>query len=259
MTPSFNPLPFLRLFRHLIKGRKRVVRSKQPISPVSSTPTPTIRKSIPQPKQFQNHYVWPERFVARECRSETDALEPASISEIGKNSRKPVFGQIVESREPKENSNGTWNFHFIIGKNGVLVQAWVFGPKEDVISFSEKIRVDEYFVFWGYTVKENKYTSSLSSTSEWGMFISCNSTKFERVIVTKIYQKQEDPYSEEQEIFSNSFRQPNSLSKPTRRARKREHSFEEKKRLLDPSQPKITDYTISSPALILNNSSDSLE
>ena len=132
-------------------------------------------------------------------------------------------------------------------------------PKEDVLSFSEKIRVDEYFVFGGYTVKENKYTSSLSSTSEWGMIISCNSTKFERVTVTKIYQKPEDSYFEEQEIFSSSFRQPNSSSKHPQHARKREHSFEEKERLLDPSQPKITEYTISSPPLILNYSSDSLE
>ena len=39
--------------------------------------------------------------------------------------------------------------------------------------------MDEYFVFWGYSVKENKYTSNLTSTSEWGMIVPCNSTKYE--------------------------------------------------------------------------------
>ena len=71
----------------------------------------------------------------------------------------------------KESSNGTWNFHFIVGKSGVLVQAWVFGLKEDVAMFPSKIGVDEYFVFWGFQVKENKYTTSLTSNSEWSMII----------------------------------------------------------------------------------------
>ena len=109
---------------------------------------------IPQQKQFQNHYVWPERFVTRECRADSDKVDRLSISEFSKHSKKPVFGQIEEAREPKENSNGTWNFHFILGKHGVLVQVWVFGPKVDIDKFSECIRVDKYFVFWGYSVKE---------------------------------------------------------------------------------------------------------
>ena len=97
-------------------------------------------KLIPQQKQFQNHYVRPEHFDARECRLNNEDAEPMSISEFGKLKKKTVFGQIVEAREPKENSNGTWNFHFIIGKNGVLVQVWVFGPKDDIQKFSERIR-----------------------------------------------------------------------------------------------------------------------
>ena len=88
-----------------------------------------------------------------------------------------------------------------------MVQAWVFGPKDEVLSFVERIRVDEYFVFWGYNVKENKYSTNLSSNLEWGIYIPSNSTKFERVIVTKVFQKSEDNSNEEQEIFSNSFRQ----------------------------------------------------
>ena len=148
------------------------------------------------------------------------------------------------------------HFHFILGKNGVLVQVWVFGSKTDIDKFSELIRVDEYFVFWGYSVKLNKYTSNLTSTSECGMVIPSN--KFERITVTKIYQKAEDLYSEEQEIFSSSFRQASPTVKHPRRERKREHSFQEKQCLVDSSQPKITDYICSSPPLILNYSTDSL-
>ena len=48
-----------------------------------------------------------------------------------------------------------WNLHFIIGKDGEMVQAWVFGPEDQVKSFTEKISQDDYFVFWGdYSVKE---------------------------------------------------------------------------------------------------------
>ena len=62
----------------------------------------SFQKLIPQQKQFQNHFVWPERFVARECRSDTDDVEPMSISEFGKHSRKPVLGQIVEARKKRK-------------------------------------------------------------------------------------------------------------------------------------------------------------
>ena len=64
----------------------------------------SFQKLIPHQKQFQNHYVWPELFVARECRSDADDVDPMTISEFGKHSKKPVFGQIVEPRELKENS-----------------------------------------------------------------------------------------------------------------------------------------------------------
>ena len=186
-------------------------------------------------------------------------MEPVSVAEFNRKSNTPVFGQIVESRDPKENSNGTWNFHFILGKNGVLVQVWVFGSKDEIHSFADKIRVDEYFVFWGYTVKENKYSTNLTSTSEWGMVIPCNSTKFDRVKVTKIYQQPEPCYSEEQEVFSHTFRQAGPSRKLKKRERKKEHSYKEKKRLLDTSQKKITEYAVESNHLILNNSTDSLE
>ena len=115
--------------------------------------------------------------MARECRLENEEMEPVSVAKLGGKLKTPVLDQIFEVRYPKENSNGTWNFDFILSKNEVLVQVWVFGSKDEIQCIAENIPVDKYFVFWGYT-------TNLTSTSEWGMVIPCNSTKFDWVIVT---------------------------------------------------------------------------
>ena len=245
--------------------QKRKLNSEPPLeNPANSCSdedlqTPKYVPFIPTQKQFQNHFVWPDRFMSRESRKEDEVLEPASIADFGKKSKRQVFGQIIETRELKENSNNpsTWNFHFIVGKGGVLVQAWVFGPKAEVKIFSEKIRVDEYFVFWGYQVKENKYTTSLSSNLEWGLYIPSNSTKFERVHVTKVFQKTTDSSVEEQEVFSNSFRQAGTPHKLSRKPRKREQSYKEKLNLIDKTQRKITEFVDDSLPLLLHDSNDS--
>ena len=77
--------------------------------------------------------------------------------------------------------------------------------------------------------------------------------------MTKIYQQPDPCYSEEQEIFSHTFRQAGPSKKLTKRERKKEHSYKEKKCLLDTSQKKITEYAVESNHLILNYSTDSLE
>ena len=70
----------------------------------------------------------------------------------GRNQKDPFLGKLSRLVPPRkiQNNPNTWNFHFIVGKGGVLVQAWVFGPREKVLSFVEKMRVNEYFVFWGF-------------------------------------------------------------------------------------------------------------
>ena len=255
-VPSYASSPHK---RRSFSPQMPIIPEKRSLNSFSSDNTRTT--SVPSQKQFQNHYVWPDRYVSRESRRDDEEIEPASIADFGKKSKRPVFGQIIETRAPKENSNNpnTWNFHFIVGKGGVLVQAWVFGPKDEVLSFAERIRVDEYFVFWGYTVKENKYSTNLSSNLEWGIYIPSNSTKFERVIVTKVFQKSDDNSNEEQEIFSNSFRQAGRPHKVPKKQRKKEHSFKEKEKLIDKSQRKITEYADDvSPPLLLNVSNESL-
>ena len=71
--------------------------------------------------------------------------------------------------------------------------------KDEVLSFVEKICIDEYLVFWVYQVKELRYTTNLTSNLEWGQYIPSNSTKFDEVVVTKVFQKSEETFTEEQE------------------------------------------------------------
>ena len=53
--------------------------------------------------------------MARECRSETEDVELISVAEFGPYTKRPVFGQIIEARDPKENSDCTWNMQLILG------------------------------------------------------------------------------------------------------------------------------------------------
>lgn len=50
-----------------------------------------------------------------------------SVAEIGKKSSNPVYGQVIDKTEPLQNlndGNKKWNFHFILGMEGELVQVW---------------------------------------------------------------------------------------------------------------------------------------
>ena len=71
----------------------------------------------------------------------------------------PIFGQVIEKREAKKNNdNGDWNFHFILGMEGSLVQVWTFGIEKVVKEIENKIIEDEYFIFWGDYKIQDKYS-----------------------------------------------------------------------------------------------------
>ena len=65
-----------------------------------------------------------------------------------------------------------------------------------------------------------------------------NSTKFERIHVTKMFQKTSDSSVEEQKVFSNSFRQAGTPHKSSRKTRKYEQSYKEKLKHINKSQRK---------------------
>ena len=78
---------------------------------------------------YHTKFTWPGRFTNHESRKQGDKVNPESVNSFGKRSSKSLIGQITDIRAPKQNNgdNKNWNFHFIIGKDGELVQAWVFG------------------------------------------------------------------------------------------------------------------------------------
>lgn len=125
---------------------------------------------------------------------------------------------------------------------GTLVQVWVFGTNEEEESIEKRIITEEYYVFWGdYNVRE-KYTSKFKSNSDWAIYLPGNCNKIDLVKKSREYLESEDSISEEREKFADRFK---PAIRKGRRGKKKmvEHSAA-KKKLLDSSQRKITDFGI---------------
>ena len=195
-------------------------------------------------KRFKNKFTWPSRFINSESLNTDTDNTPMSVAELGKRSNKPVFGQVVDKGEIKTKSSdaNTSHFHFILGMEGTLVQVWVFGSNEEVEAIEKRIITEEYYVFWGdYNVRE-KYSSKFKSNSDWAIYLPGKCNKFDLVKKSREYLESEDSISEEREKFADRFKPA------TRRGRRgikkmKEHSTARKK-LLDTSQRKITDFGI---------------
>ena len=187
-------------------------------------------------KRFKNKFTWPSRFINSESLKSNADNTPMSVAELGKRSAKPVYGQIVDKGEVKIKSTdaNTSHFHFILGMEGSLVQVWVFGSDEEVKAIEKK--------FWGDYKVRDKYTSKFKSNSEWAIYLPGNCNKFDIVKKSRVYLESEDSISEEREIFADRFKP--AVKKGRRAKRMKEHSSA-KKRTLDASQPKITDFGIT--------------
>ena len=147
---------------------------------------------------------------------------------------------MIEKTEPRQNSNDAnkkWNFHFILGMEGELVQFWVFGPEQKTKEMSSKTLQEEYYLFWGlYSIREC-YSSKFKSTNDWGVYLQSNCNKFGRVIKSRKYHVLEDSKSEDRELFAEKFKPaPRKGVKIVKK--KKEHNK------LDSKQPKITSYGI---------------
>ena len=195
-------------------------------------------------KRFKNKFTWPSRFFNSESLKSNVDNTPMSVAELGKRSAKPVYGQIVDKGEVKTKSTdaSTSHFHFILGMEGSLVQVWVFGSDEEVKAIEKKIHTEEYFLFWGDYKVRDKYTSKFKSNSEWAIYLPGNCNKFDIVKKSRVYLESEDSISEEREIFADRFKP--AVKKGRKAKRMKEHSSA-KKRTLDASQPKITDFGIT--------------
>ena len=191
--------------------------------------------------KFQKHFLWPTRFLDRETRKENEPLEPMEVWEVGKNSRRPFYGQILETAGPRLNSQTLvgWNLVFTVGRSGESVQVWSFGTETEIGHLSELIQPDSYMVFWQYSVSA-KTSNKLKATSDWCVKIPPSTTKFGVVRVTRKYIRPEDANGENLEKFSEKFKP----SPPTKAVqKKKEHRFEEKQLMkTDRSQPKIDSF-----------------
>ena len=65
----------------------------------------------PTTSGYKRKFIWPDNFLNRESRKETEPLEPIKPKDIGKQSTRPFFGQVIETLGPRLNSNEQkfWN------------------------------------------------------------------------------------------------------------------------------------------------------
>ena len=162
----------------------------------NSALSPKINKDR-ESQKYQIRFTWPTRFMNSESINKEKDI-PTSIADFGKRTTKPIYGQIVDKNEPRQNNDGKkWNLHFILGMDGELVQFWVFGSETEVKEMNRKLEPEEYYLFWGeYNIKE-KYSSKFKSTNDWAVYLNVNCSKFDRVKRSRQYLSGEDSKSEE--------------------------------------------------------------
>ena len=150
---------------------------------------PDIEKNVYSEHLYRKKFMWPESYVNRESRKDSEPLEPIEPMDIGKKSVRPFFGQIVENLGPRLNSNEkkSWNLCFKVARKGESVQVWSFGTEQEIKYLNEKIKIDSYMVFWGnYTVSPNT-SNNLNPTSDWVIKIPAklNCLETVKLIVSK--------------------------------------------------------------------------
>ena len=204
---------------------------------------------------FKKHFIFPTRFLERETRKENEPIEAMEVSEIGKNSKRAFFGQILESAGPRLNSSEQvgYNLVFSVGKNGESIQVWSFGTETEIKELSKCIVVDSYMVFWSYEIQP-KTTNKIPTTSDWIVKLSPKNRNFGVVNVTRKYTDETKANGELLEKFSEKFSTP-TLKKPIKK--RKELTFKEKNNIkLDSLQPKIDKFLqISDDRIVLSTSS----
>ena len=221
-------------------------------------------------KRYKMLFSWPSRFINSESRDIKKDI-PESVASFGKRSKRPVYGQIADKNEPRQNTSDStkWNLHFILGMEGHLVQCWIFGSETEIKEINQKLQVEEYYLFWGdYNVKA-KYSSKFKHTNDWALYFSSKCNKFDQVKRTRNYIESDDSKSEDREIFADKFKSAPKRGKKV--LKKKEHNARMKAKL-DVSQKKITEFgTLSrtnsresststeEPELLINPSEEELK
>ena len=104
---------------------------------------PDIDKTVHSEHVYRKKFMWPESYVNRESRKDSEPLEPLEPMDIGKRSVRPFFGQIVKNLGPRLNFNEkkSWNLCFKVERKGESVQVWSFGTEQEITNLNEKIKI----------------------------------------------------------------------------------------------------------------------
>ena len=204
--------------------------------PIPSRDISTINPSQPSGSSYVKKFLWPEKFLTRESRKESEPVEPIEPKDIGKQSSRPFFGQVMESMGPRLNTNEqrSWNLCF------KSVQVWAFGSEPEIKNLDRQINIDSYIVYWGNYSVSPKTSNNLSPTSDWIIKIQPKLTCIGQVklIVSKTSIDGEDK-SVEKEEFSAKFQQPAKY--PAKKMAKEKKYEEKKKTTIETDQKRITD------------------
>ena len=225
---------------------------------------PIELQNSPQPSgsRYKKKFLWPEKFLNRESRKESEPIEPIEPKDIGKQSVRPFFGQVMETLGPRLNSSEqkSWNLCVKLGRKGESIQVWSFGTENEIKSLDRILKTDSYVVYWGSYVISHKTSNNLQPTSDWIVKIQPKTSYLGEVklIMSKTELSEDEEKTESKEKFSAKFQQP---GRSAAKKRMKERKYEEKKKLsIDTDQRKITDFlqTEDDP-LILNYETDSVE
>ena len=126
-----------------------------------------LNPTQPTTSGYKRKFLWPDNFINRESRKETEPLEPIEPKDIGKLSTRPYFGQVIETLGPHLNSNEqkSWNFCFKLGRRGETVQVWSFGSELEMRNLDKIIQIELYTVYWGSYTTSSKISNNLNPTS----------------------------------------------------------------------------------------------
>lgn len=202
-------------------------------------------------RRYMMLLTWPVRFTNIKSRNVTKDV-PERVASLGKKTSKPVYGQIIDMNEPRQNNDpNKWNLHLILGMERKLVQCWAVGTEDEIKEISKKIQLEEYCKFRGdFKIKE-KYSSKFKFNNDWAIYLSSTCNKFDKIRRSRQYLDSEDSKSVDLEKFADKFQTaPRKGSKVL--MKKQEHNARIKGKL-DHSKKKITKYGILSN----NNSSGS--
>ena len=80
---------------------------------------PNMYPSQPSGSSYKKKFLWTEKFLNRESQKDSEPVEPIEPKDIGKQSSRPFFGQVMESHGPPLNINErtSWNLCFLISRN----------------------------------------------------------------------------------------------------------------------------------------------